>query len=128
MCLAHSGLFQSGEELPEAERPSVNDVAQDGTLAIVGGSDTTSSVLAALVHYLLRNPEAYKHLQEEVDSAFTSGEEPLDTAKLSHMEWLNGCMWVAMRGNLSINSFLPLQIAMKHFAFSLLCQAVRSAR
>jgi len=128
ICLPHSGLFQSGEELPEAERPSVNDVAQDGTLAIVGGSDTTSSVLAALIHYLLRNSEAYKHLQEEVDSAFTSGEEPLDTAKLSHMEWLNGCMWVTMRGNLSINSFLPLQIAMKHFAFSLLCQAVRSAR
>ena len=129
ICLSHSGLFQSGEELPEAERPSVNNVAQDGGLAIIAGSDTTSSVLAALIYYLLSNSEAYKHLQEEVDSAFMSREEPLDILKFSHMEWLNGCMWVTMqRGNRSINSFLPLQIAMKHFAFSLLCQAVRSAR
>jgi len=95
-CSPRSGLFQSGEELPEAERPSVNDVAEDGGLAIIAGSDTTSSVLTALLYYLLFNPEAYKHLQEEVDSAFTIGEEPLDTAKLSHMEWLNGCMCVTM--------------------------------
>jgi cytochrome P450 len=61
-------------------------------LAIIAGSDTTSSVLAAFFYYLLLNPEAYKRLQEEIDSAFTGGEEALDTVKLSHMEWLNGCM------------------------------------
>jgi hypothetical protein len=91
-CLRHLGLFQSGEELPEAERPSISDVAQNGGLAIIAGSDTTSSVLTALLYYLLLNPGAYKHLQEEVDLAFTVGEEPLDTVKCSHMEWLNGCM------------------------------------
>jgi len=93
--------LQSGEELPETERPSVDNVVQDGGLAIIAGSDTTSSVLAALLYYLLLNPEAYKRLQEEVDSAFTGGEEPLDAVKLSHMKWLNGCMWViAHRKNL----------------------------
>jgi cytochrome P450 len=103
------GLYQSGEELPESERPSVSDVAEDGRLAIIAGSDTTSSALAALLYYLLLNPETYKHLEEEVDSAFTSGEEPLDAVKLSQMEWLNGCMWVVMQGgNISINSFFPL--------------------
>ena len=108
-CSPHSGLFQSGEELPEAERPSINDVAEDGRLAIIAGSDTTSGVLTALLYYLLLNSEAYEHLQGEVDSAFTSGEDPLDAVKLSHMEWLNGCMWVTMEeGNSSINSFSPL--------------------
>jgi cytochrome P450 len=78
-------------------------------LAIIAGSDTTSSALAALFYYLLLNPEAYEHLEEEVDSAFTSGEEPLDAVKLSQMKWLNGCMWVTLqRGNTSINSFSPL--------------------
>ena len=63
-------------------------------MAIVAGSDTTSSVLSAVIYYLLLNPAAYNRLQEEVDSAFPSGEEPLDTVKLSHLEWLNGCMCV----------------------------------
>jgi hypothetical protein len=108
-CSPHFGPFQSGEELPEAERPSVNDVAEDGRLAIIAGSDTTSSVLTALLYYLLLNSEAYEHLQEEVDSAFTSGEEPLDALKLSHMEWLNACMWVTMEGgDSSMNSCSPL--------------------
>jgi len=87
----------SGEELPESERPSIDDVAQDGGLAIIAGSDTTSSVLAAIFYYLLLNPEAYKRLQGEVDSAFASGEEPLDVLKLSQMEWLNGCINEALR-------------------------------
>jgi hypothetical protein len=48
--------------------------------------------MTALVYYLMLNPEKYRSLQEEVDSAFERGEEPLDTQKLSQMEWLNGCM------------------------------------
>ena len=108
-CSPRSGLFQSGEELPEAERPSINDVAEDGGLAIIAGSDTTSSVLTALLYYLLLNPEAYKHLQGEVDSTFMSREEPVDTVKFSHMEWPNGCMCVTMREEISINSIYPLQ-------------------
>ncbi|KAH9987800.1 cytochrome P450 [Russula vinacea] len=101
--------YLSGEELPEAERPSFEDIAQNGTLAIIAGSDTTSSVLSAVIYYLLLNPAAYERLQEEVDSAFPSGEEPLDTVKLSHLEWLNGC----------INEL---------FVYSPLFQVARSAR
>ena len=88
---------QSGEELPESERPSTDEVAQNGVLAIIAGSDTTSSVLTATLYYLLRNPMAYERLQAEVDGAFPNGEDPLDVIKLSQMEWLNGCMWVATR-------------------------------
>jgi len=87
----------SGEELPETERPSVDKIAQEGGLAIVAGSDTTSTVLASLFYYLLLNPGAYKRLQEEVDSVFKDGEELLDAVKLSHMEWLNGCINEALR-------------------------------
>ena len=86
--------MQSGEELPETERPTFNDVADNGLLAIVSGSDTTSSALTSIIYYLLLSPTAYENLQGEVDDAFPSGEEPLDTLKLSKLEWLNGCMWV----------------------------------
>jgi cytochrome P450 len=61
-------------------------------LAIVAGSDTTSSVLTAIIYYLLLNPAVYERLQEEVDGAFLRGEDPLDAVKLSQLEWLNGCM------------------------------------
>ncbi|KAI0265785.1 cytochrome P450 [Gloeopeniophorella convolvens] len=84
--------YLSGEDLPESERPPIAEVAENGGLAIVAGSDTTSSVLGAIVHFLLRNPEAYEHLQKEVDAAFPTGEEPLDVVTLSRMEWLNGCI------------------------------------
>ena len=91
-CSFYRNRLQSGEELPETERPSFDDLAQNGTLAIIAGSDTTSTILTAIIYYLLLNPAAYERLQEEVDSAFPSGEEPLDAVKLSHLEWLNGCM------------------------------------
>ena len=90
----HSTRGQSGEEHPESERPSTAELAQNGQLAIVAGSDTTSGVLTAALYYLLRHPVAYEGLQAEVDGAFPSGEEPLDVTKLNQMEWLNGCMWV----------------------------------
>jgi len=93
-CSLHWSRVQSGEELPETERPSFYDLAQNGAIAIIAGSDTTSSVLTAIIYYLLLNPAAYESLQEEVDGAFSDGEEPLDAVKLSQLEWLNGCMWV----------------------------------
>ena len=78
--------------MPEDQRPPLDDVAKDGGLAIVAGSDTTSGALTATLYYLLRNPAAYDRLLEEVDAAFPTGEEPLDVTKLNQMEWLNGCM------------------------------------
>ena len=90
--VSQNAVTKSGEEFPESERPSHGEIAQNGQLAIVAGSDTTSSILTAALYYLLRNPVAYEHLQAEVDGAFPSGEEPLDVTKLGQMEWLNGCM------------------------------------
>ncbi|KAN0137403.1 Cytochrome P450 [Lactarius tabidus] len=87
----------SGEELPESERPSPAQVAEEGKLAILAGSDPVSIVLTAMLYYLLCNPVAYERLQAEVDSAFPRGEEPLDVTKLSQMEWLNGCINEALR-------------------------------
>ncbi len=84
--------YQSGEEGPESERLSVDDLVLEGMLAIIAGSDTVNSTLSCALYYLVCNPAVYMRLQEEVDDAFTSGEEPLDMMELSNMEWLNACM------------------------------------
>lgn len=88
----HHNHLQSGEEVPESERLSADDLAQEGQLAIIAGSDTVNSSLSCALYYLVCNPAIYEYLQEEVDAAFPSGEEPLDVGKLSSMEWLNACM------------------------------------
>jgi hypothetical protein len=55
-------------------------------------SDTTSTVLSNLWYYLMRNPEYFARLREEVDAAFPSGEEPTNQEILTEMRYLNACM------------------------------------
>jgi cytochrome P450 len=97
-------------------------------LAIVAGSDTTSSVLTAIIYYLLLNPAVYERLQEEVDGAFLRGEDPLDAVKLSQLEWLNGCMWVLRHEESSQCLIFVVPTATKVSVFSLLFQVGRSAQ
>lgn len=76
------------------QRPSVADVLSDGTLAIVAGTDTIKTTLAAIFYHLLLNPTCYQHLQDEVDQVFPNPEDPMDFKKLKEMEYLNACMYV----------------------------------
>ncbi|KAH8980271.1 high nitrogen upregulated cytochrome P450 monooxygenase 2 [Lactarius akahatsu] len=106
----HLSRLQSGEAMPEDERPSLTDVAKDGSLAIVAGADTTSGALTATLYYLLCNPIAYDRLRAEVNAAFPTGEELLDVTKISQMEWLNGCIAGKPNfGSLHSNESLRLQ-------------------
>lgn len=84
---------QIDEDHVEKERPSEAEVLSDGLLAIVAGSDTTSTVLSGVFYYLLSNPACYKRLQVEVDKTFPPGEgNPFDSAKLADMPYLNAVM------------------------------------
>ena len=91
----HQNNLKSGEDADESERLSAKDLQMEGLLAIVAGSDTVNGALSCAIYYLVCNPAVYEQLQDEIDAAFPSGEEPLDVMKLSQMEWLNGCMSVA---------------------------------
>jgi len=63
-------------------------------LAIIAGSDTTSSAISNLFYYLLCNPKAYERLQCEIDEL---GEDAMDYAKQAHMPYLNASINESLR-------------------------------
>ena len=67
-------------------------LVDDGILAVVAGSDTTSTALAHLWYLFLRNPDVYKRLREEVDATFPPGDDPMDFSRHADMPYLNACM------------------------------------
>ncbi|KAG2110892.1 cytochrome P450 [Suillus discolor] len=68
--------------------PTFAEVASDGVLAIVAGSDTTATTLSSLFLSILRNPQTYYRLQAEVDKFFPPGEDLLSTVHYPHMSYL----------------------------------------
>ena len=84
--------MQNNEDGSETSAPPLPQVAIDGALAIVAGSDTTSCVLANTFYCLLSNPEVYRRLQAEVDASFPPGENAMDTSKHADMPYLNAVM------------------------------------
>ncbi|EJF67274.1 high nitrogen upregulated cytochrome P450 monooxygenase 2 [Dichomitus squalens] len=88
--------YLNNEDGFEHPRP-LPEVVADGTLAIVAGSDTTSSVLSNIFYCLLTHPEAYTRLRAEVDSYYPSGEDALNTKHHANMPYLNAVINEAMR-------------------------------
>ncbi|THU84459.1 high nitrogen upregulated cytochrome P450 monooxygenase 2 [Dendrothele bispora CBS 962.96] len=75
-------------------------IVSNAVLAILAGSDTTSSVLCNVVYYLLANPEYLKILQQELNQAFPSlqdGTMPLEHEVLTELPWLNAIINETMR-------------------------------
>ncbi|KAL0565135.1 hypothetical protein V5O48_016893 [Marasmius crinis-equi] len=82
----------------EKVKPSMAVVASDAVLAIVAGSDTTSTAMANLFWCLLSRPETYKRLREEVDKEYPVGTDPLlDTSRYGNMKYLTACLNEALR-------------------------------
>ena len=77
----------------ERSPPTFAEVASDGVLAIVAGSDTTATILSSLFWALLSHPTAYRRLQAEIDRYYPPGEDALSTAYHPEMQYLNAVMW-----------------------------------
>lgn len=93
-CFPHLKPAQVDDCPSERQRPPVEDILSDGTLAIVAGTDTIKTTLTAVFYHLLLNPACYQHLRDEVDQAFPNPDDPMDFRKLSEMEYLDACVYV----------------------------------
>lgn len=96
--------LQNSEDGAEAT-PPLSQVVADGALAVVAGSDTTSSVLSNLFFALLTHPDTYARLKAEVDLYYPPGEDALNTKHHADMPYLNAVMYVLLPGVSQVNRF-----------------------
>ncbi|KAF7330420.1 Cytochrome P450 [Mycena venus] len=94
----------------EKEKPLVGDVIADGALAIIAGADTTASAFASLFFLLLSHPKYYEQLQEEIDSQFPHGVDPMDTRSHADMKILNACINETLRLQPPVRTNGPRQV------------------
>ncbi|KAJ6468280.1 cytochrome P450 [Mycena sanguinolenta] len=94
----------------EKQKPALRDVAADGTLAVIAGADTAASALTSLFYFLLSHPKYYEKLQEEVDSQFPPGADPLDVSNHVDMKLLNACIDETLRLHPPVPTNGPRQV------------------
>ena len=70
----------------------MEDLTDDGVLAIVAGADTTSIALTSVAYCLLTHPDAYACLQAEVDKFYPAGEDALSPKHHRDMPYLTAVM------------------------------------
>ncbi|KAL0576544.1 hypothetical protein V5O48_005436 [Marasmius crinis-equi] len=82
----------------EKVKPTIDIVASDAGLAIIAGSDTTSTAVTNLFWCLMAHPETYERLREEVDREYPMGIDPLlDTSRHGNKEYLTACLNESLR-------------------------------
>ncbi|KAF7377746.1 hypothetical protein MSAN_00197600 [Mycena sanguinolenta] len=73
----------------EKQKPTLQTSAADGIAAVIGASDTTTSVLNSTVWFLLSNPEYYRRVKQELDTVFVDGDDLFDMSKHQELHFLN---------------------------------------
>ncbi|KAJ7444864.1 cytochrome P450 [Mycena latifolia] len=94
----------------EKQKPPLSDVIADGATAVIAGSDTAASALSSLFFLLLFHPKYYNKLQEEIDSHFPAGADPLDTSSHADTRFLNACINETLRLHPPVPTNGPRQI------------------
>jgi cytochrome P450 len=87
-------FLQADEAGVEKQKPTFEESAADGIVAIIAASDTVASTMCSLVWFLLSNPEYYRRVQQELDSVFVDGDDPFEVSKHQELHFLSACMSV----------------------------------
>lgn len=65
-------------------------------ILIIGGSETTATLLSGVTYFLLTNPEPMRKLTEEIRSSFKS-ESEIDFVSVNNLPYLLACLDEALR-------------------------------
>ncbi|CDO71119.1 hypothetical protein BN946_scf184844.g123 [Trametes cinnabarina] len=90
-------IQQNNDDQPDKPSPPIKQLLDDGVLAIVAGSDTTSSALTSLAFCLATHPAALRRLQAEVDRFYPPGADPCDARHYRDMHYLTAVINETLR-------------------------------
>ncbi|EJF61644.1 cytochrome P450 [Dichomitus squalens LYAD-421 SS1] len=89
--------YLNNEDLPDKEPAPMQQLVDDGILAVTAGSDTTASALTSIFFCLLTHPNVYASLCEEVDTFYPKGEDAFVTKHHGTMPYMNAVINEALR-------------------------------
>ncbi|RYP10685.1 hypothetical protein DL764_000475 [Monosporascus ibericus] len=78
----------------------------NSSILIIGGSETTATLLSGVTYFLLMNPEAMEKLKTEIRTAFRS-EDEIDFMSVSALPYLLACLDEALRMYPPVPTGLP---------------------
>ena len=78
----------------------------NANLFMIGGTETTATLLCGLTYHLLRNPTKLKQLTDEIRGAFES-EESITIERLQRLNYLHSCIEEGLRMYPPISNGLP---------------------
>ncbi|KAJ5344108.1 Cytochrome P450 [Penicillium brevicompactum] len=96
------GLLRKKDELSL----TVDELISNAEILIIGGSETTASLLSGVTYLLLANPEAHDKLKAEVRSAFQR-QKDINLISVNGLPYMLACLDEAMRMYPPIANGLP---------------------
>ncbi|KAI0550323.1 cytochrome P450 [Xylaria curta] len=93
--------------LESRDRDSISDIqiAAHASDFMTAGSETTATVLSTITYYLLRLPEVYRKLKDEIQAEFQTFEQ-INAKSTAHLKYLNAVICEGMR------IYSPLPVAL----------------
>ncbi|KAJ2998227.1 hypothetical protein NUW58_g388 [Xylaria curta] len=84
--------------LESREKDSISDIqiAAHASDFVTAGSETTATVLSTITYHLLRFPDVYHKLKEEIRSEFQSYDQ-INAKSTLHLKYLNAVIYEGMR-------------------------------
>lgn len=84
----------------------MEELISNAEILIIGGSETTASLLSGVTYFLLQNPIAYQKLKDEVRSEFST-EEEINIVSVNKLSYMLACLDEALRMYPPVANGLP---------------------
>ena len=92
-------LFRAKDPQTGGPGYTAKELREESDVLLVAGSDTTSTVFAAMFFYMTRNPKVYKRLTDEIRETFDSADDIRSGSKLNSCRYLRAFINETMRMN-----------------------------